>query len=259
MKKHIVCVLCVCVLGLALTGCKSREVSIDAWMKNQEALPTFAPKESMVQATKEPEATATPYIREELKETDSGKPEVTPEISAGAEETVGPETSENGENQGESTVFKGETYTFYKVEDALYMQNPDLARYKIRSVYEEAMFDNGFNGLFVGQVVTMFGDENVTGDYEALLSYIVAAEDASGEVIYLEVYFGPSGPAIGGSAGENYDKAAEELEKVIRSIEPMDYECECTYYDLIDIGGGTIMGTKDGKGYYRMEIDGVWY
>ena len=59
----------------------------------------------------------------------------------------------------------------------------------------------------------MFGDENVTNDHEALLSYIVAAEDEAGEVIYLEVYFGPSGPAIGGSAGENYAKAAEELEK----------------------------------------------
>lgn len=259
MKCKKLFVTGLCILCFMLTGCKSREVSIDAWMKNQEALPTFAPKESAVQATKEPEATATPYIREELKGTDSVKADVTPESTIGTEETDEPEESGNGDKYGETAVFKGETYTFYHVEDALYMQNPDLARYKIRSVYEEAMFDNGFNGLFVGQVVTMFGDENVTGDYEALLSYIVAAEDASGEVIYLEVYFGPSGPAIGGSAGENYDKAAEELEKVIRSIEPMDYECECTYFDLIDIGGGTIMGTKDGKGYYRMEIDGVWY
>ena len=259
MKRHKLLVPGLLILCFALTGCKSREVSIDAWMKNQEALPTFAPRDSTVQATKEPVATPTPYIREELKGTDSVKADEIPESTIGTEETDGPEESENGGSYGESAVFKGETYTFYQVEDALYMQNPDLARYKIRSIYEEAMFDNGFNGLFVGQVVTMFGDENVTGDHEALLSYIVAAEDSSGEVIYLEVYFGPSGPAIGGSAGENYDKAAEELEKVIRSIEPIDYECECTYFDLIDIGGGTILGTKDGKGYYRMEIDGVWY
>lgn len=259
MKRKKLLVLGLVLLCFMLTGCKSREVSIDAWMKNQEALPTFAPKESTVQVTKEPEATATPYIREELKGTDSVKADVTPESIIGTEGTDEPEEAVNGEIYGESAAFKGETYTFYQVEDALYMQNPDLARYKIRSVYEEAMFDNVFNGLFVGQVVTMFGDENVTGDHEALLSYIVAAEDATGEVIYLEVYFGPSGPAIGGSAGENYDKAAEELEKVIRSIEPIDYECECTYFDLIDIGGGTILGTKDGKGYYRMEIDGVWY
>lgn len=259
MKRNKLLVLGLVLLCFILTGCNSREVSIDAWMKNQEALPTFAPKDSMVQATKEPEATATPYIREELKGTDSVKADVTPESTIGTEGTDEPEEAVNGGIYGESAVFKGETYTFYQVEDALYMQNPDLARYKIRSVYEEAMFDNSFNGLFVGQVVTMFGDENVTGDYEALLSYIVAAEDASGEVIYLEVYFGPSGPAIGGSAGENYAKAAEELENVICSIEPIDYECECTYFDLIDIGGGTIMGTKDGKGFYQVNIDGVWY
>lgn len=181
-------------------------------------------------------------------------------LSGQSEENGTPQVTAKAEIEGQQTVYHGDTFKFYEVDEALYMQDPDLPRYKIRGVYEDVIFsDTGYNGLFVGQVVTMFGDENVTGDHEALLSYVVAAEDASGEVIYLEVYFGPSGPAIGGSAGENYDKAAEELEKVIRSIEPMDYECECTYFDLIDIGGGTIMGTKDGKGYYRMEIDGVWY
>lgn len=186
---------------------------------------------------------------------------VTSEVLSGQSEENGtPQVTAKAEIEGQQTVYHGDTFKFYEVDEALYMQDPDLPRYKIRGVYEDVIFsDTGYNGLFVGQVVTMFGDENVTGDHEALLSYVVAAEDASGEVIYLEVYFGPSGPAIGGSAGENYDKAAEELEKVIRSIEPMDYECECTYFDLIDIGGGTIMGTKDGKGYYRMEIDGVWY
>ena len=109
------------------------------------------------------------------------------------------------------------------------------------------------------RVDTMFGDRNVTKDHEALLSYVVAAEDKAGEVIYLEVYYGSSGPAIGGSAGENYAKAAEELEAVIRSIEPIDYECECTYFDMFSFGDGTIMGTKDGKGYYRTEIGGGWY
>ncbi len=186
---------------------------------------------------------------------------VTSEVLSGQSEENGtPQVTAKAEIEGQQTVYHGDTFKFYEVDEALYMQDPDLPRYKIRGVYEDVIFsDTGYNGLFVGQVVTMFGDENVTGDHEALLSYVVAAEDASGEVIYLEVYFGPSGPAIGGSAGENYDKAAEELENVIRSIEPMDYECECTYYDFIDIGGGTILGTKDGKGYYRMEIGGVWY
>lgn len=163
------------------------------------------------------------------------------------------------EIEGQQAVYHGDTYKFYEVDEALYLQDPDLSRYKIRSVYEDVFFDSSYNGLFVGQVVTMFGDENVTNDHEALLSYVVAAEDEAGDVIYLEVYFGPSGPAIGGSEGENYDKAAEELENVIRSIEPIDYECECIYFDMCDLGGDTIMGTKDGKGYYRVEIGGVWY
>lgn len=175
------------------------------------------------------------------------------------EEQVTPQITAKTEIKGQQAVYYGDTYKFYEVDKALYLQDPDLSRYRIRSVYEDVIFsDSSYNGLFVGQVVTMFGDRNVTKDHEALLSYIVAAEDASGEVIYLEVYYGPSGPAIGGSAGENYDKAAEELENVIRSIEPIDYECECMYFELFPFGG-TIMGTKDGKGYYRAEIGGVWY
>lgn len=186
---------------------------------------------------------------------------ISSEVSAEKqEENVTPQVTSKAEIVGQQAVYHGDTYQFYEVDEALYMQDPDLSRYKIRSVYEDVIYlDSGINGLFVGQVVTMFGDRNVTNDHEALLSYVVAAEDASGEVIYLEVYFGPSGPAIGGSAGENYDRAAKELEDVIRSIEPIDYECECIYFDLFPFGGGTVMGTKAGKGYYRAEIDGVWY
>ncbi len=176
-----------------------------------------------------------------------------------SEAQVASQITPKAEIEGQQAVYHGDTYKFYEVDEALYLQNPDLSRYKIRSVYEDVFFDSSYNGLFVGQVVTMFGDENVTNDHEALLSYVVAAEDEAGDVIYLEVYFGPSGPAIGGSEGENYDKAAEELENVIRSIEPIDYECECIYFDMCDLGGDTIMGTKDGKGYYRVEIGGVWY
>ncbi len=186
---------------------------------------------------------------------------VTSEVLSGqSEEHVTPQVTSKAEISGQQRVYHGDAYKFYEVDTALYLQDPELARFKIRGVYEDVIdFDNGFHGLFVGQVVTMFGDRNVTKDHEALLSYVVAAEDEAGEVIYLEVYYGPSGPAIGGSEGENYAKAAEELENVIRSIEPIDYECECTYFDLFPFGGGTVMGTKDGKGYYRAEIGGVWY
>ena len=79
-----------------------------------------------------------------------------------------------------------------------------LVKQNSRKRIEDVFSDSSYNGLFVGQVVTMFGD-------------------------------------------------------VIRSIDPIDYECECTYFDMFDLGGDTIMGTKDGKGYYRAKIGGVWY
>lgn len=210
-------------LFLSFAGCKNAEL---------DPLPTLAPT---------PTASVTSEVSTE-------QPEDTPQVTS------------KTEIKGQQAVYYGDTYQFYEVDAALYLQDPELSRYKIRGVYEDIIdLDSGINGLFVGQVVTMFGDRNVTNDHEALLSYIVAAEDEAGTVIYLEVYFGPSGPAIGGSAGENYAKAAEELEAVIRSIEPIDYECECTYFDLFPFGGGAVMGTKDGKGYYRAEIGGFWY
>ncbi len=224
MKVNKYVVIGIGCLTLSFAGCRKVELG---------PLPTFAP-------------TPTASVMSEV-------------LSGQSEEHVTPQVTAKAEIAGQQRVYHGTTYKFYEVDEALYLQDPDLSRYKIRSVYEDVFLDSSYNGLFVGQVVTMFGDENVTNDHEALLSYVVAAENEAGEVIYLEVYFGPSGPAIGGSAGENYDKAAEELENVIRRIEPIDYECECTYFDLIDIGGGTIMGTKDGKGYYRAEIGGVWY
>lgn len=118
----------------------------------------------------------------------------------------------------------------------------------IRGVYEAECGDMRYQCLFVGQVIAMFGDKNLTDDMEALLSYVVAAEDPAGNVIYLEVYYGPSGPAIGGESGDNYLKAAEELEQVIRGMTPADYVHECVYEDY-DI---TIrMGIKDGKPFYE--------
>ena len=225
MKVNKYVVIGIGCLTLSFAGCRKVELG---------PLPTFAP-------------TPTASVTSEV-------------LSGQSEEHVTPQVTSKAEISGQQRVYHWDTYKFYEVDTALYLQDPELARFKIRGVYEDVIdFDNGFHGLFVGQVVTMFGDRNVTKDHEALLSYVVAAEDGAGEVIYLEVYYGPSGPAIGGSEGENYAKAAEELENVIRSIEPIDYECECTYFDLFPFGGGTVMGTKDGKGYYRAEIGGVWY
>lgn len=143
------------------------------------------------------------------------------------------------------TVFKGKTYQFYEADPELYQSGS-----KIRGVYEEGYTDARYQSLFVGQVIAMFGDENLTDYTEALLSYVVAAEDPAGNVIYLEVYYGPSGPAIGGESGDNYLEAAEELEEVIRGMTPADYVHESVYEDF----GVTVrMGVKDGEPFYEEE------
>lgn len=233
MKKRVIGMTVTIGMCLFLSGCNAGEVNVENWMEKHNITVTLEPTEDDINVSVTPEETQKPTV------------------------TAIPAISE----EPEDGVFYGENFQFYEVSHELFFSDPSLARYKIHSVYEGLIeYDNGYHGLFVGQVVTMFGDENVTIDHEALLSYVVAAEDASGEVIYLEVYYGPSGPSIGGSEGENYTQAAKELEDIIRSIKPMDYECECIYFDTIDIGGGrTRMGTKDGKGFYQAYIDGVWY
>ncbi len=177
-----------------------------------------------------------------MSETDS-----TEEMNMMDETNTKNEMTENKpEKDAEPVKYKGKKYTFYKVDDSLYEGGC-----KIRSVYEEYTSNAAFHGMFVGQVVTMFGDENVTGDNESLISYIVAAEDEDGNVIYLEVYYGPSGPAIGGWEEAEYLEAAEELENIIRKVVPIDYECKSVYYDV----GVTIrMGTKDGVGFYESDF-----
>lgn len=56
---------------------------------------------------------------------------------------------------------------------------------------------------------------------------------------------GLSGPAIGGFDGDEYMAAAEELERLVRTTEPIDYECTSVYEDL----GMTIrMGTQKWTG-----------
>lgn len=69
------------------------------------------------------------------------------------------------------TVFRGKAYEFYEADPELYQGGS-----KIRGVYEEGYTDARYQSLFKGQVIAMFGDENLTDDNEELLSYIVAAD-----------------------------------------------------------------------------------
>lgn len=62
-------------------------------------------------------------------------------------------------------------------------------------------------------------------------------------------------PAIGGYDGDNYMEAAKELEEIVRSTEPIDFECASVYEDV----GVTIrMGTRNGKGFYETEMPEDW-
>lgn len=148
--------------------------------------------------------------------------------------------------------FKGKNYTFYKTEmDNYHNQLEYGLLHKIKSVYEEHQ-ESEYHGLFLGQVVTLFGSENLSENNEDLISHAVAAENEDGEIIYLEVYYGQSGPAIGGMDGENFEEAAKELEDIIRNTIPVDFECSSVYED---VGVSIRMGTKDGKGFYETDFD----
>lgn len=158
------------------------------------------------------------------------------EVDATAEKTDGTEKAR----------YSCENYTFYRVNDDV-----DLAgSYLLLNVYEDEALAE-YHGLFIGQIVTLFGDKETTENNEELLDYTIAAEDKDGKVIYLTLYYGASGPAIGGFDGDEYMAAAKELEKLVRTTEPIDYECASVYEDL----GMTIrMGTRNGRGFYETEM-----
>ncbi|MBQ8983104.1 MAG: hypothetical protein IJ079_05890 [Lachnospiraceae bacterium] len=119
-------------------------------------------------------------------------------------------------------------------------------------------YDATYQSLFIGQCLTLFGKPDyVTDNNEDLFSYVIAAEDGEGNVIYLEVYYGPSGPAIGGIAGdEAYERAAEALAKNIMDAKATDYEIVSEHEDV----GMTIkMGVKDGQAYYDTQWDNTTF
>jgi len=116
--------------------------------------------------------------------------------------------------------------------------------------YGSLIYDSAYHSLFIGQLLTLFGNADyLTENNENLLSYAIEAKRDDGEIIYLEVYYGPSGPAIGGIASEEiYTNAAKELSKLIMDAEPTDFEISSTYED---VGCSVIMGVKNGKPYYE--------
>ena len=104
-----------------------------------------------------------------------------------------------------------------------------------------------------GRLRALFGEPNYeTQNSEDAYSYILFVEPESSEKIYLEVYEGSSGPAIGGLNNAESLQAAETLKKLIEESEEVaDYQYERYYLDL---DSKITMGIKDGVPYYNEEF-----
>ena len=86
--------------------------------------------------------------------------------------------------------------------------------------------------LCFGQLKTLFGEPlYITEDMEDQYSYCILAVSKEGKEVYLHVYNGPSGPAIGGKHDSDSLAAADELAELITSAEASDYEYEGVYWD----------------------------
>ena len=133
-------------------------------------------------------------------------------------------------------------YTFEKAEPEHFSSGA-----RILSVYPNG--DRLDHSKFMGQAITLFGQpDRIENDYEDMFETGVKAKDKDGNIIYLYIYHGPSGPAIGGADDENSRRAAEELTSLIVNASPADYDWEGTYEDFnITIK----MGVRNGVPYYE--------
>ncbi len=96
-----------------------------------------------------------------------------------------------------------------------------------------------------GRMRALFGEPNYeTQNFEDAYSYILLVEPEASQKMYLEVYEGSSGPAIGGLNNAESLQAAEALKKLIEeSDEVADYHYEGYYLDL---DSKISMGIQDG-------------
>lgn len=111
-------------------------------------------------------------------------------------------------------------------------------------------YENQFP-LTYGKIKALFGKPLYeTENMEDLFSYCISATSEDGSIVYLNVYCGATGHAIGGLHNEASIEAAQELTAYIRQADPVDYSCRCYYMDgpaVLDIG------IKDGQPFYHGE------
>lgn len=135
------------------------------------------------------------------------------------------------------------TYKFEKCEQHKLSKSRSL----IRNVYE--MESAEMHSLFCGQVLALFGEPDyITKNNENLFSLAVCGKRGDGEEVFLEIYYGPSGPAIGGGNEWTDKTAAFQLSELIMNTIPIDYEWTSVYQD---IPTKIKMGVKNGVPYYK--------
>lgn len=105
--------------------------------------------------------------------------------------------------------------------------------------------------ILFGQLKTLFGEPLwTTPNVEEAYSYCISATDENNHTIYLDVYSGASGPAIGSfDDKQDCQEAAKQLRNYILQSNaiPTDYDYEGTYENEIIIK----MGIKNGCPYYE--------
>lgn len=112
-----------------------------------------------------------------------------------------------------------------------------------------------YQAAFLGRCMTLFGEPyDTTDNHESLYTYYIRAVGEDGNEIPLEIYFGPSGPAIGVPDGEKEKKAAVELAKNIMKAKPMDCRIQSGYDDT---SVRIIMGVENGVPFYKTLFPGM--
>ncbi len=105
--------------------------------------------------------------------------------------------------------------------------------------------------LAIGRCRAMFGEPLTTGgDLEELFEYAIRAENLDGETVLLTLYFGSSGPSIGGLQDEASRQAADFLAAAIRRTEPVDIDLVLGYEDT---GSRIRPGVREGTPYFIEE------
>lgn len=135
----------------------------------------------------------------------------------------------------------------FKAQDMETMKRTIMGTSQIRRIMEK--FEDDV--LCLGQLKTLFGEPlYTTKDLEDQYAYCILAVTESGKEIYLHVYSGPTGPAIGGRQEKDSKEAADALAELIVQAKPSDYEYEGFYFDGPSI---VKVGIRNGQPYWQEE------